>query len=91
MRFIIFAFAILTLTSCASAPATREVRVIQDWTPCARPVRPYFWQWDVTIPLCADYNLEATVNNWINAQRYAGSLEACIDCYERQMQPEGME
>lgn len=75
----------LLLASCAAKPAPRDIHIVQDWTPCAKPSRPVYWQWDDNASLCSDYNMEATVTNWIMAQRYCESLESALDCYERQM------
>lgn len=74
----------LLIVSCAATPPVREVRVIQEWTPCARPPRPVFWEWDANASLCSDYNMEATITNWIMAMRYCDFMESALDCYERQ-------
>lgn len=76
---------LLLLASCAATTAPWDIHIVQEWTPCARPSRPVYWPWDANASMCSDYNLEATVTNWIMAQRYCESLESALDCYSRQM------
>lgn len=84
MRCIALLAIPLLIASCAAPQPVREVRAIQEWTPCARPARPIYWPWDANDSLCSDYNLEATITNWITAQRYCEAMESALGCYDRQ-------